>query len=166
MLTKFDRRDHLHTAMSATRVLLIVFVLITSQALAGSPSVLAVDPDSPSSPTRTQPGIGNTAAPLRAVPGNGMPETGTLLQDHLGLTLGLLAPWGGGTNRSFDPSTFAPTLNTGTADRVEADWYGNWSTTNFDYTTIRGSYPSGGEWYDVEAIYFDNNATNLYTASR
>lgn len=164
MPTKFHPRTHLHPAVPAMRILLIVFVLIIGQALAGAPGVLAVDPDSPYNPLGIKADSDNATAPLQALPDNSQPEAGTMLQDHFGVALGLQAAWGGGSYRSFNPSTFAPTLNTGTADWIEADWYGNWSTDDFDYTTIRGSYPSGGEWYDVEAIYFDNDATNLYVA--
>ncbi|MBN1138371.1 MAG: hypothetical protein JXM73_17415 [Anaerolineae bacterium] len=163
-MLKFDRRDHLRPAMPAMRTILIILVLIASQALAGAPAVLAVDPDSSYSPAGVQPGSDSAAAPQQALPDNGRPESGALLQDRFGVTLGLLAPWGGGSYRSFNPSTFAPTLNTETADWIEADWYGNWSAGSFNHTTIRGSYPSGGEWYDVEAIYFDNDATNFYIA--
>ena len=164
MLTRFDRRILYHLAMPAIRILLIVFVLVSSQALVGSQSALAVDPGTPDSPAGISADTAGDAAPAEALAGGGMPESGTLLQDHFGVTLGLQAPWGGGSYRSFNPSTFAPTLNSGTADWIEADWYGNWSASSFTHTTIRGSYPSGGEWYDIEAIYFDNDATNLYIA--
>lgn len=164
MRTKSDRRDHLLPAMSAMKMLFIVFVLIISQAWAGLPDALAVDPGTDHSLARAQPDNGNAGSPLQTLPDTSRPEVGTLLEDRFGVTLGLLAPWGGGSYRSFNPGTFAPTLNTETADWIEADWYGNWSTGGFDHTTIRGSYPSGGEWYDIEAIYFDNDAANFYIA--
>jgi len=42
------------------------------------------------------------------------------------------------------------------------DWYGNWDFNDWDTTTVWGTEPSGGEWYDVEAMYLDNDADNIY----
>ncbi len=94
----------------------------------------------------------------------GSPQRGTLLNDRFGVILALQAPWGGGTYNSFDFASLSPTKNLATVDWVESDWYGNWNTSNFSYTTLRGQYPSGGERYDVEALYFDNDEENLYIA--
>ncbi len=98
-----------------------------------------------------------------------------LLATHFGVTLSLQAPHDGGTYNSFDWTSFQPTLNTGTVDFTEGDWYGNWSESNTGFTTIQHAttpgtpdqdwYPSGGEWYDVEAMYFDNDANNIYVQS-
>jgi len=96
---------------------------------------------------------------------------GTLLFDRFGVTLALQPPYHGGWYNAFDWDSFAPTKHTDAVDWLETDWYGNWSTTNFSHTTIDhpsadGSdedwYSSGGEWYDVEALYFDNDADNFY----
>lgn len=91
-------------------------------------------------------------------------ERGTLLNDRFGITLGLQAPWGGGTYNSFNFASFTPTKNLATVEWVEADWYGTWNTGNFNHTDIRGQYPSGTEYYDVEALYFDNDDANIYVA--
>jgi LPXTG-site transpeptidase (sortase) family protein len=98
-----------------------------------------------------------------------------LLTTHFGVNLTLLAPHDGGSYNSFDWSSFQPTLNTGTVDFTEGDWYGDWSETDpNDFSTIQHAttpgtldqdwYPSGAEWYDVEAMYFDNDANNIYVA--
>ena len=99
---------------------------------------------------------------------------GTLLYDHFGVTLLTQAPHSGGTNRSFDWNSFVPTLHTGTANFVESDWYGDWNfidfgdgTNTIEHTPAPGTadldyHPSGDEPYDVEAMYFDDDATNLY----
>jgi len=89
-----------------------------------------------------------------------------LLDEHFGVTLEL----GPGQYDSYQKTTtypfvlesFTPTKNTATADYRVADWYGHWSKTNLNYTTVSGNYPSAAEPYDIEAIYFDNDATNLY----
>ena len=97
-----------------------------------------------------------------------------LLATHFGVTLNLQAPHDGGTYNSFDWNSFVPTLNTGTVDFTEGDWYGEWSESNTGFTTIQHTtapgtpdqdwFPSGAEWYDVEAMYFDNDANNIYVA--
>jgi len=96
-----------------------------------------------------------------SVSSNG-PPSGTLLHDWFGVNLTLDAPYGGGTYYPFDLDSFIPTKHNDTANWVVDDWYGNWNFNNFEHTTIRGQYPSGGEWYDVEALYFDNDDENLY----
>jgi LPXTG-site transpeptidase (sortase) family protein len=112
------------------------------------------------------------AGPAAAAP---LPDQATgLLATHFGVTLQLQAPHDGGSYNSFDWNSFQPTLNTATADYTEGDWYGNWSETSTSATTIQHAsapgtadqdwFPSGGEWYDVEAIYFDNDANNIYVA--
>jgi hypothetical protein len=96
---------------------------------------------------------------------------GTLLYDRFGVTLSLLPPHDGGTYNSFDWNSFVPTRNTDSASYRETDWYGNWNTSDFNVTTIQHTspdgvdedwYSSGGEWYDVEGIYLDNDSNNLY----
>lgn len=100
--------------------------------------------------------------------------SGTLLYDRFGVTLKLRSPHDGGDNHSFKWSSFEPTLNTGSADYVEADWYGNWDWSEWgdgsktiDHPSAPGTpdldyHSSGDEPYDVEALYFDNDADNFY----
>jgi len=98
----------------------------------------------------------------------------TLLSNRFGVTLTLLPPHDGGTNNSFDWTSFQPTLNTVSTDYEESDWYGNWSWADWNVTTIQHTpapgtgdhddLPSGAEPYDVEAIYFDNDLENFYIA--
>jgi len=104
-----------------------------------------------------------------------------LLEDHFGVNLQLLDPnpysWSG---NPFDLTSFRPTKNTDTVDFYVEDWYGKWYPTGWSHETLRydapenfdpndpntyaNGYPSGGEPYDVEALYFDNDADNLYLA--
>jgi len=65
-------------------------------------------------------------------------------------------------------------LNTGTADYVESDWYGDWNfsafgdgTSTIQHTPAPGTadldyIPSGDEPYDVEAMYLDDDLANIY----
>lgn len=113
----------------------------------------------------TEPGDELTGAPVgaeAALAAPATPQAGTLLEDHFGVTLTLQGTYGGGAYQAFDWNSFAPTLHADTVDWVEADWYGNWNAGDFNYTTLRGDYPSGGEYYDVEALYFDNDIDNFY----
>ena len=99
---------------------------------------------------------------------------GTMLNDRFGVVPALqssaIAP---GTGLPYDWNSLVPTLNTSTVDFAINDWYGNWSATAFNATplprTVRHVpgfdwWPSGDEWYDTEALYFDNDATNFYLA--
>ncbi len=104
---------------------------------------------------------------------------GTLLSGHFGVTLALQASETDGIGDdslgayAFDWNSFVPTLNTSTVDWVESDWIGYWRT-NFTEATVQhapapGSAdldysPNGGEPYDVEALYFDNDADSFYVA--
>ncbi|MCD6333451.1 MAG: DUF11 domain-containing protein [Bacteroidales bacterium] len=99
------------------------------------------------------------------------PDTTTLLYQRFGVVLNLQPAHDGGDLPSFDWATFVPTRHTETVDWIESDWYGNWSTDNWNHATIDhesydGSdedwYPSGGEMYDVEALYFDNDENYFY----
>jgi hypothetical protein len=91
-----------------------------------------------------------------------------LLSDHFGVTLSLdtsssyTDSYQGLTSYPYDLDSFTPTKNTKTTNYIVGDWYGDWSSVTFDYTTRSGQYPSGGEPYDVEALYFDNDENNLY----
>ena len=95
----------------------------------------------------------------------------SILQNWFGVTLQLGDSIGGTWyDDAFTAESFIPTLHTTTADYAiptntspGSDWYGDWSTTLIGvYTTYRGQYPTGEEVYDVEAIYFDNDETNIY----
>ena len=64
---------------------------------------------------------------------------------------------------SLDPGASAPT----TVDYAVDDWHGSWSDTFFTLKSTfpgwpTGTTPEGGEPYDVEAIYFDDDPNNLY----
>ncbi|MBN2056108.1 hypothetical protein JW905_14355, partial [bacterium] len=88
----------------------------------------------------------------------------TLLEDRFGVRLQLTSPFSGGNYYPFLLSSFTPTKNTGTIDHVVNDWYGNWTFSSFTRTDIRGQWPSGSEYYDVEALYVDDDCENLYLA--
>jgi len=92
-----------------------------------------------------------------------------LLDEHFGVSLGLDSghhdPYQGTTTYGFDLDSFAPTNHSDTVDYVVGDWYGYWSKTGFQYTTVRGAYPESAEPYDVEALYFDDDSTSLYIAA-
>lgn len=70
---------------------------------------------------------------------------------------------------AFDPSSWAPTNNTATADYQVNDWYGAWdpngalgNVTSPDEPWAGSTSPSGDEPYDTEAYYFDDDKDNLY----
>jgi len=84
-----------------------------------------------------------------------------ILQERFGVIPKLQSNSGGETNYSFAWSTLAPTLNTTTVEWIESDWYG---TDDDDGNDLHGTYPSGGERYDVEAMYFDNDNDSIYIA--
>ncbi len=97
----------------------------------------------------------------------------TLLSDHFGVTLLLdtansyTDTYQGTTSYPMLQSSFTPTLNTSTVNWIADDWWGSWSTTHITAHVTdpdSGQYPSGSEPYDVEALYFDNDDTNLYIA--
>jgi len=87
---------------------------------------------------------------------------GTLLEDRFGVNLSLLPPHDGVSYPSFNLDSFHPTKNNNSIQYTIRDWYGNWNLDSWTTNTIWGDTPSGGEWYDVEAIYFDLNATHLF----
>ncbi len=109
---------------------------------------------------------------------------GTLLTDRFGVTPALqgsnilAAGYQGNEGvdpggRPFDWPTLVPTLNTTTVDWTEGDYIGRWNTnfnqTSVAHTTAPGTpdqdwEPSGGENFDVEALYFDNDADSFYVA--
>lgn len=71
----------------------------------------------------------------------------------------------GGTYRPFASGSLLPNNHLDTVDYVVDDWYGSWSFTNpgsLQSGSGAGQVPSGGEPYDVEAIYFDDTASDLY----
>jgi hypothetical protein len=98
----------------------------------------------------------------------GPPACADLLFDHFGVTLELGAAQtdtiNGGTYTPFASGTFAPTRHTDTVDYVVDDWYGSWDFTDVENQTSgsgAGVVPSGAEPYDVEALYFDDSASDL-----
>ena len=70
---------------------------------------------------------------------------------------------------AFNPSSLTPTLHTGTADYQFRDWFGRWSTSDISVAQTypyapwsTQAAPAGGEPYDVEAYYFDDDLDNFY----
>ena len=95
----------------------------------------------------------------------GGPARADLLLDHFGVTLQLGTPVAPATTSPFDLTSFTPTKNLATVDYIVGDWYGVWDPNDFNNnTTVWGDLPAGGEPYDVEAIYFDDDPYNLYVA--
>jgi len=89
-----------------------------------------------------------------------------LLYDHFGVTLSLGSQVTEPVNGNYYPfanGTFVPS-DTGRMDYVTDDWYGSWSDTDFNDVTSGngGTVPSGGEPYDVEALFFDNTNQDLF----
>ncbi|MCX7825136.1 MAG: hypothetical protein N2689_06220 [Verrucomicrobiae bacterium] len=73
------------------------------------------------------------------------------------------------TSYHFLTGSLVPTKNTVPGNYKIDDWWGSWSNTRFNnYSSWSypgqgdGMRPSGEEPYDVEAIYFGNDSTNLY----
>jgi len=112
-----------------------------------------------------------------------------LLEDHFGVQPTLLDPnpyssqWTESlVGAPFDLTSLKPTKHTDTVDFYVEDWYGEWHSDDWYHKPLRedpnghgyfdpndpssyaNGYPSGGEPYDVEALYFDNDADNLYIA--
>jgi len=96
------------------------------------------------------------------------PLSASLLSDRFGVTLRLGAgQYDTKQNKvtyPFDRSSFVPTKNLATVDYVEGDWYGYWKLNGSSSQTVHGPWVSGGEPYDTEAIYLDNDGQNLYVA--
>ena len=91
----------------------------------------------------------------------GSPD-GTLLEDRFGVHLSLLPSHDGVLYPSFDLDSFHPTKNNNSIQYTIRDWYGNWNYNSWNVNTVWGDTPAGGEWYDVEVIYFDLNVTHLF----
>ena len=102
------------------------------------------------------------------------PAGESLLQWHFGVTPTLdTAAFnnsagyndGSGANGGypFNPNSLIPTKHMDTADYTISDWFGSWDK-DFGFVNISGSYPSGGEWYDVEALYLDNDEDYIYVS--
>jgi len=92
-----------------------------------------------------------------------------LLYDHFGVTLtldeGRPDTINGGTAYYFAEGTFAPTRHADTVDYVVNDWHGLWAldgTSGEVSAPDAGQVPTGFEPYDVEALYLDDDAQNLY----
>lgn len=97
----------------------------------------------------------------------------TLLQDRFGVNPTLIyRNWeytSGSfyTGYQFDATSLVPTRNLATVDYSINDWFGRWTltslTTHNDYPGT-GTWPAGSEWYDVEAMYVDDDGRNIYLA--
>lgn len=98
----------------------------------------------------------------------------TLLNDRFGVTptVSPVTNWEYSTGNyysgyKFNTGSLAPTRNLTTVDYNVNDWFGYWNNTNIathtDYPGT-GTWPSGSEPYDVEAIYFDDDGRNMYIA--
>lgn len=101
------------------------------------------------------------------------PAHAYLLDEHFGVTLELDADGRRQDARQGDAwsypmllSSYNPTLNLDTTRHVVNDWFGSWSATSLAGVTDwnSGQRPSGSEPYDVEALYLDYDASNLYVA--
>lgn len=69
---------------------------------------------------------------------------------------------------TFDPDSLAPNHNTASTNYVVDGWFGYWDPNNLSTPLVdhpgTGTRPTWGEPYDVEALYFDDDADNLYFA--
>jgi hypothetical protein len=100
------------------------------------------------------------AVALVAVPASGLAG---LLPDYFGVNMST-GSVGLGEETFEDVFThdWTPSMHIGTTDFVVDDWYGK-AYLSFDpYITLFGSVPSGGEPFDVEAIYLDNDEESLF----
>ena len=99
-----------------------------------------------------------------------------MLYDRFGvdLKLGTLktgAGRNGGDAYQFDLATFVPVDPSNRVEWTESDWLGAWND-NYSFTSLAHDttsgvtgqdwHPSGGEPYDVEGLYFDNDEDNYY----
>jgi len=99
-----------------------------------------------------------------------------LLWDHFGVDLDLDLAAGytdiyqSTTSYPFDASSFIPTkiTKTGHSNWIVNDWWGSWNAsddpTEYQSAPGAGQYPTGAEPYDVEAMYVDIDASNMYIA--
>ncbi|MCK4548236.1 MAG: hypothetical protein KAW17_12445 [Candidatus Eisenbacteria sp.] len=88
-----------------------------------------------------------------------------LVTDYFGVTLSTgSVGLGDETFEDVFTHDWTPSQHIGTTDFVVDDWYGKESLSFDPYITLFGSVPSGGEPYDVEAIYLDNDGEFLYVS--
>lgn len=129
-----------------TKTWLMIAIALVALAVAATP-VLAVDvpPDT------------KNAAPAEPA-GDNQVQAPTLLENWFGVNLSIYN-YNNTGRYAFDQSSFAPTKRGLTVNWVEDDWFGTGTTIG---STVWGQYPSSGELYDVEAIYFDNDMNNIY----
>lgn len=92
-----------------------------------------------------------------------------LFDEYFGVSPTLGAPQtdvlNGGTYTPFATGSLLPTRHLDTLDYVVDDWWGSWSFTDpsgYVSGSGAGQVPAGGEPYDVEAIYFDDTASDLF----
>jgi hypothetical protein len=87
----------------------------------------------------------------------------SLLEDYFGVTLETgSVTVGSDTYDDVFIHSWMPSLHTGTTDFVYDDWYGKEALSFEPHVTLFGSVPSGGEVFDVEAYFLDNDAGFLY----
>lgn len=129
-----------------TKTWLMIAIALVALAVAATP-VLAVDvpPDA------------KNAAPA-APAGDNQVQATTLLENWFGVNLSIYN-YNSTGRYAFNQSSFTPTKRGLTVDWIENDWFGTGTTIG---STVWGQYPSSGELYDVEAIYFDNDMNNIY----
>lgn len=99
----------------------------------------------------------------REINNNILGNRSTMLQDHFGVYPTLIDNSGGNVGEtvySFDWTSLVPTNNVATVTWVESDFYGK----DDGSAVYNGTHPSGGERYDVEALYFDNDDDYFYLA--
>ena len=92
----------------------------------------------------------------------------SVLESHFGVNLAVGFKDFGAGKSGADAHVNSWTPTSATADFAVDDWYGKAALqydplpTSYPVTWGVGSWPSGGEPYDVEAVYFDDDADNLY----
>lgn len=129
-----------------TKTWLMIGIALLALAVAATP-VLAVD---------VPPDIKNAVPAAPA--GDNQVQATTLLENWFGVNLSIFN-YNSTGRYAFNESSFAPTKRGLTVDWIEDDWFGTGTNAG---STIWGQYPSSGELYDVEAIYFDNDMNNIY----
>ena len=94
----------------------------------------------------------------------------TVLDTHFGVSLSVGFKDFGGGKSGADAHINSWASTSATADSAVDDWYGKPAMEYDPFPNSTplvwgvGSWPSGGEPYDVEAVYFDDDAANLYIA--
>jgi len=108
-------------------------------------------------------GFTDTYIYARELNNNILSGRSTMLQDHFGVYPTLIDNSGGNVGESvfsFNWNSLVPTNNTATVTWVESDFYGK----DDGSVVHHGTHSSGGERYDVEALYFNNDDDYFYLA--